>query len=135
MPDLLLKTEYRIPKTENEKMPLQLYGLKNCDTCRKAVAWLKAHGVAHQFIDYRAQPVPAEQLKAWADQIPWEKLVNRASTTWRNLPESRKSPNDDAAWLALIAEFPTLVRRPVVVAGSEVSVGFSEKRFAEAFGS
>ncbi len=115
-------------------MPLQLYGLKNCDTCKKATAWLKAHKVPHEFIDYRDHPLPPARLKSWAKTIPWEKLVNRSGPTWRNLPEARKAPADDDAWLALIAEHPALVRRPLVVADNQVSVGFSEKRFAEAFG-
>jgi Spx/MgsR family transcriptional regulator len=115
-------------------MRLQIYGLKKCGTCKKALAWLKANKVACEFIDYRENPIPPERLKAWATQVPWEKLVNRASPTWRNLDESRKDPQDDAAWLDLIAEHPTLVRRPVVVSGVAVSVGFSEKRFSEMFG-
>lgn len=109
-----------------------IYGLKNCDTCRKARAWLDAHGVAHQFIDYRDEPVPAEVLVRWAGEVGgWEKLVNRASTTWRGLDDSRKQPADDAAWTALIAEYPALVRRPVLVRdGQPASVGFKEAVWA-----
>ncbi len=107
---------------------VKVFGLKNCDTCKKARAWLDQTGVAHEFIDYRDHPVPAATLRAWADDVGgWEKLVNRASTTWRGLAEDRKQPADAAAWTALIAEYPALVRRPVLVrAGGEVSVGFKE---------
>jgi arsenate reductase-like glutaredoxin family protein len=74
-------------------------------------------------------------LKAWADQVGgWEKLVNRTSMTWRNLPEERKTAHTDAQWTQLIAEYPALVRRPVTVTpDGEVSVGFSEKRYGERF--
>lgn len=110
-----------------------VYGLNNCDTCRKARKWLAAEGVAHQFIDYRDQPVDADTLREWAAGVGgWEKLVNRASTTWRNLPDDRKSPQGEADWLALVAAHPQLVRRPVLVTGDgAVSVGFAEKAWRE----
>jgi len=116
-------------------MSLTLYGLSKCSTCVKARDWLAARAIAHTFIDYRDQPVPAAALADWAEQLGgWEKLVNRASMTWRNLPESRKSPAADAAWLKLIAEYPALVRRPVAVdAAGTVGVGFSEKRYQARF--
>jgi Spx/MgsR family transcriptional regulator len=112
-----------------------LYGLKQCSTCLKARAWLDQHGVAHSFIDYRDDPVPAAMLKAWAGKVGgWEKLVNRTSMTWRALPEARKAASSDAEWAGLIAEYPALVRRPVTVtADGEVTVGFSEKRYGERF--
>lgn len=112
-----------------------LYGLTKCSTCVKAREWLTANGVDHQFIDYRDHPVSAATLKEWAGQLGgWEKLVNRASMTWRNLPDDRKTASTDAQWTKLIAEFPALVRRPVAVtADGEVGVGFSEKRYGERF--
>ena len=68
-----------------------VYGLDACDTCRKSRNWLKRFDIAHAFVDYRDQRVPAETLKAWAAQLGgWDKLINRASTTWRQLPEARK---------------------------------------------
>jgi Spx/MgsR family transcriptional regulator len=114
---------------------LTLYGLNKCSTCIKARDWLTAHGIAHQFVDYRDHPLPAASLVAWARQLGgWEKLVNRASMTWRNLPEESKAPADDAAWTALIAAYPALVRRPVAVAANgEVGAGFNEKRYSERF--
>jgi len=116
-------------------MTVTLYGLARCSTCLKARAWLDAHGVRHEFVDYRDHPVPPATLVQWAGQVGgWEKLVNRASMTWRNLPESLKAPAGDAQWQALIADYPALVRRPVTVAGGRVSAGFSEKRYAQQFG-
>lgn len=114
---------------------VQLYGLKKCSTCVKARAWLEEHGVAHGFTDYREQPVPPELLSAWAASLGgWEKLVNRASMTWRQLPDERKSPQSSEHWLELIAEFPALVRRPVAIdTDGKVSTGFSDKKYSEIF--
>lgn len=116
-------------------MSITLYGLAKCSTCVKARDWLAERKIAHSFVDYRDNPVPAATLKDWAAQLGgWEKLVNRASMTWRNLPESRKSPAGDAEWTALIAEYPALVRRPVAVdADGKAGVGFSEKKYQERF--
>jgi len=116
-------------------MSLTLYGLNRCSTCIKARNWLDAQRVAHTFVDYRDHPVSAATLTDWARQLGgWEKLVNRASMTWRNLPESRRVPADDAEWTALIAEYPALVRRPVAVdATGSVGVGFNDKRYRERF--
>ena len=112
-----------------------LYGLANCDTCRKARNWLDRFGMEHQFIDYREQRVAPDVLKDWAHRLGgWDKLVNRASTTWRNLPESRKAPGSDPEWTLLIKEYPALVKRPVVVAADgAVSVGFSDNSFKKRF--
>ena len=111
-----------------------VYGLPQCDTCRKARAWLDAAGVAYRFVDYRATPLPAADLQRFAAQLGWEKLVNRASTTWRQLSDERKSPATDADWLVLVGEFPALIRRPLLVReGGTAMVGFSADRYAEAF--
>ncbi len=114
---------------------VQVYGLKKCSTCVKAIKWLEQHKVAFSFTDYRDHPIAPGQLKAWAGELGgWEKLVNRASMTWRNLPDERKAPDADNQWLSLIAEYPALVRRPVALAGDgSVHVGFSEKKYGELF--
>jgi len=113
-----------------------VYGLKTCDTCRKARKWLDRFGVDYDFVDYREQPVPADTLKAWVGQLGgWEKLVNKASTTWRNLLPQRKNPGSDTEWTLLIKEHPALVRRPVVVLeDGRVSVGFKDNGFKQLFG-
>jgi len=113
-----------------------LYGLPTCDTCRKARNWMARFEVPHEFVDYRAHPVPAATLTDWARQLGgWEKLVNKSSTTWRNLLPQRKNPASDAEWLLLVKEYPALVRRPVLVtADGEVSVGFSDNAYKRRFG-
>jgi Spx/MgsR family transcriptional regulator len=113
-----------------------LYGLHNCDTSKRARNWLNRFDVEHEFIDYRIKPVPPETLKAWAQQLGgWEKLVNKSSTTWRNLLPQRKDPGSDPEWTLLIKEYPALVRRPVVVQpDGSISVGFSDNGFKKLFG-
>lgn len=115
---------------------VRVYGLTRCDTCVKARRWLQAQGISHAFIDYREAPLAPATLAAWAAQLGgWDKLVNRASPTWRNLTPAQKATQDEAGWLALIADYPTLVKRPVLVTpDGEVSVGFKEAAWAARLG-
>lgn len=115
--------------------PVRLYGLKKCSTCVKAMKWLQVQNVAHEFTDYRDEPVAPDTLQAWADELGgWEKLVNRASMTWRQLPDDRKNATTREAWLELVQAHPTLVKRPVTVtADGRVSVGYSEKKYRDLF--
>ena len=110
-----------------------VYGLSHCSTCQKACAWLAEHGIAHTFVDYRQTPVPTAILDRQAEAIGWEKLVNRASYTWRGLDELCKSPATGAEWLALVREYPALIRRPLLVADDgQMLSGFSAARYAQA---
>ncbi|NGM88878.1 Spx/MgsR family RNA polymerase-binding regulatory protein [Parapusillimonas sp. SGNA-6] len=115
--------------------PVRLYGLKNCSTCVKAMKWLQEQDVPYAFTDYRDEPVAPDTLRTWADQLGgWEKLVNRASMTWRRLPDESRAPATPEAWLALVQAHPALVRRPVMVtADGQASVGYSEKKYRELF--
>ena len=113
-----------------------LYGLRNCDTCRKAQNWLKRFGIDHAFVDYRDERQPPETLAAWKDALGgWEAMVNKSSTTWRELSPNRKAPGSDAEWKLLLKEYPQLIRRPVVVRDDgAVSQGFSDNGFKKLFG-
>ena len=113
-----------------------IYGLKNCDTCKKALNWLTRFGIPHVFVDYRDARQPAETLLAWKDAAGgWDALVNKSSTTWRQLPPNRKTPGSDAEWKLLLKEYPQLLRRPVVVLeDGTVSQGFSDNGFKKLFG-
>lgn len=117
-------------------MTVTLYGLKTCDTCKKAQNWLKRFGIAHVFVDYREQPQPPEVLLAWRDAAGgWDALVNKSSTTWRQLPPNRKTPGSDAEWKLLLREYPALIRRPVVVLDDgRIAQGFSDNGFKKLFG-
>ena len=117
-------------------MSVIIHGLPNCDTCRKARAWLDRFDVAHEFIDYRAVPTPAATLEEWARRLGgWERLVNKSGPTWRNLLPQRKNPASTPEWLLLLREYPALIRRPVVVRdGGAVSTGFSAPEFKRLFG-
>jgi len=112
---------------------ITLYGLKKCSTCIKACAWLETQKKAYKFIDYREQPIAPDLLKTWSKQLDgWEKLVNRASMTWRNLTNSDKmlGPDQDQDWVNLIARYPALIRRPLTVWHHDsVTVGFNDKKF------
>lgn len=117
-------------------MSVQLFGLDNCDTCRKARNWLTRFGIEHSFSDYRTQRIEPATLKSWATQLGgWDALINRASTTWRNLPPNRKAPGSDPEWQLLLKEYPQLIKRPVVLTSDGVvSVGFKDAAFKQRFG-
>ena len=117
-------------------MTTTIYGLKNCDTCRKALKWLDRFGIPHAFVDYRDNRQAPEVLTAWAAKAGgWDALVNKSSTTWRQLPDVRKSPGSDAEWKLLLREHPQLIRRPVVVTDDgEVTQGFTDNGFKKRFG-
>ena len=110
-----------------------LYGLPHCDTCKKARAWLSTHGIAHDFIDYRVAPLTPAQLDSASAAIGWDRLINRASTTWRQLDDDAKSATTPAQWLALATAQPTLIRRPLLVDGAHIEAGFDPVRYAAHF--
>ncbi|MEM8646233.1 MAG: Spx/MgsR family RNA polymerase-binding regulatory protein [Pseudomonadota bacterium] len=106
-------------------MSVKLYGLKNCDTCRKALKALAAAGIAHEFVDVRADGVSQDQIAAWATALGWQPLLNTKSATWRGLTDQDKADVDDAKAIALMAEHPTLMKRPVIEASGGVTVGWT----------
>ena len=109
-------------------MMITLYGIPNCDTVKKARAWLASHGVAHTFHDFKKQGVPADRLATWQQAVGWEKLLNRQGTTWRKLdPQLQAATTDAAGAQALMLAQPSVIKRPVVDWGTQVTVGFDEK--------
>ena len=108
-----------------------LYGLNNCDTCKKARNWLQRFEIEFQFVDYREHRIEPATLKQWSEQLGgWESLLNKASTTWRQLPDTRKKPGSDAEWFLLLKEYPALIKRPVLVTDDNtVSVGFTDNMY------
>jgi len=102
-----------------------LYGIKNCDTVRKARAWLEQHNIDFEFHDLREQPLDAARIQGWITELGWETVVNRRSTTWKQLdPQLRENMNEQSALDAIIAQ-PTLIKRPVLDTGSNRYVGFT----------
>src|SRR6185312_7185830 len=94
-----------------------LYGIKNCDTMKKARAWLDGHGVAYVFHDYKIDGVARDKLEAWAKQAGWETLLNRAGTTFKKLPDKDKEAITEKKALALMLAQPSMIKRPVLEAG------------------
>lgn len=111
-----------------------IYGIKTCDTVRKARAWLDAHGVPHQFHDYRASGIDEARLRRWVAVVGWEKLLNRSGTSFRALPEADKADLDEARAVALMLANPTLIKRPVVEADAALHIGFKPDDYAGLFG-
>jgi arsenate reductase len=115
---------------------LTLYGIPNCDTVKKARAWLSGRGATVVFHDFKKQGVPEAPLARWLQAAGWEKLVNRQGTTWRKLAaDVQAAVCDEASARALLLREPSVIKRPVVEwADGEITVGFSEAVFAERLG-
>jgi arsenate reductase len=112
-------------------MQLQLYGIRNCDSCRGALRWLAARSVPHAFHDLREEPPSRELLRSWLDSPHASRLLNRRSTTWRQLPDAQRGRADRDP-LPLLCAHPTLIKRPVITDGSIVlDVGFDPVRLEE----
>jgi arsenate reductase len=114
-------------------MTMILYGIPNCDTVKKARRWLDEQGVAHRFHDFRKDGLEPDRLQSWIDALGWEKLLNKAGTTFRKLPDAAKAGLDAASAKALMLEQPAMIRRPVVEAADGVSVGFSADEWQARF--
>jgi len=111
-------------------MAITISGIKNCDTMKKARAWLDGHGVAYDFHDYKTAGIGKEKLKAWSDQVGWETLLNRAGTTFRKLPDAEKEGLNEGKALALMLAQPSMIKRPVLEQGSKLLVGFKPELYA-----
>ncbi len=110
-----------------------IHGIRNCDTMKKALAWLDAHGVAYRFHDYKAAGLDRAMLDRWLGQVGWETLLNRAGTTFRKLPEEQKQDLDRDKAVALMLAQPSVVKRPVLETDGKVTVGFSNAAYAKLF--
>ncbi|WP_375421856.1 ArsC family reductase [uncultured Sphingomonas sp.] len=111
-----------------------MYGIRNCDTIKKARAWLDAAGVDYAFHDYRIAGVDRAALERWVDRLGWTVLLNRAGTTFRKLPEAEKTDLDRDRAVALMLAHPSTIKRPVLERGDTLLVGFSPGRYAADLG-
>jgi arsenate reductase len=103
---------------------ITIYGIKNCDTMKKARLWLDSHGVAYSFHDYKAEGIERERLVRWAKQVGWETLLNRAGTTFRKLDDADKERLSETKAIALMLAQPSMIKRPVLDIGGKLLVGF-----------
>lgn len=115
-------------------MAVTLYGIANCDTVKKARTWLDTHEVTFAFHDYKKVGVDEQALDGWIAQVGWEPLLNRAGTTFRKLPDADKADIDAGKARGLMIAHPSMIKRPVLVDGDRVEVGFKPERYAALFG-
>jgi arsenate reductase len=103
---------------------LRIYGIKNCDTMKKAFSWLDTHGVAYEFVDYKKTGVAASLLPDWNRRAGWKTLLNTRGLMWKKLSDEQRTDVDEAKALTLMAEYPSLIKRPVADSGKSLLVGF-----------
>jgi arsenate reductase len=115
-------------------MTTTLYGIRNCDTMKKAWTWLDQHGVPYAFHDYKKAGIDRAKLEAWVSEVGWEPLLNRAGATFRALPEADKSNLDAAKAVGLMLAQPSMIKRPVLEAGGKLLVGFKPEVYAKEVG-
>ena len=111
-------------------MKTVIYGIKNCDTMKKARTWLEKHRVAHEFHDYKVSGIERAKLVEWVKSAGWETVLNRAGTTFRKLPDEVKANLTEARAIALMLEQPSMIKRPVLERGKTLLVGFSPEKYA-----
>lgn len=110
---------------------ITVYGIKNCDTMKKAFAWLNEHNIAYRFHDYKKDGITAERVKAWVKELGWENLVNKRGTTWRGLADNVKNSLEEASAITLMCEKPSVIKRPLVDTGHKRFCGFSASEFEQ----
>jgi arsenate reductase len=112
-------------------LSITIFGIKNCDTMKKARAWLDKNGVAYAFHDYKTQGIARERLERWEKRVGWEALLNRAGTTFRKLPDKDKSDLDMKKAIALMLAQPSMIKRPVLeLGGGKLLVGYSPELYS-----
>jgi len=111
-----------------------IYGIKACDTMKKARDWLDGHGVAYGFHDYKSAGIDRVTLEGWAGRVGWEVLLNRAGTTFRKLPDADKTGLDQVKAIDLMLAQPSMIKRPVLDLGGELLVGFKHEAYAAKLG-
>jgi arsenate reductase len=113
--------------------PITIYGIKNCDTMKKARAWLDKHGVDYAFHDYKSAGIEREKLEKWSKKVGWEALINRAGTTFKKLPDKDKEALTEKKALALMLKQPSMIKRPVLeFPGGKLLFGFKSEQYEEA---
>jgi Spx/MgsR family transcriptional regulator len=115
-------------------MTVTIYGIKNCDTMKKARAWLEGHGVDYGFHDYKAEGIDRAHLERWIGEAGWETVLNRAGTTFRKLPDAERIDLDGEKAIALMLAQPSMIKRPVLEADGKLLVGFRPEIYGDLLG-
>ena len=115
-------------------MTITIYGIKACDTMKKARTWLDEHGVAYDFHDYKALGIERARLERWVGEVGWETVLNRSGTTFRKLPDADKNGLDAEKAIGLMIAQPSMIKRPVLDLGDRLLVGFKPDLYQAAFG-
>jgi arsenate reductase len=110
-----------------------IYGIKNCDTMKKARAWLEGHKITYQFHDYKAEGIDKATLEGWAKKVGWEILLNRAGTTFKKLPDADKQGLTEKKAIALMLTQPSMIKRPVLETKGKLTVGFKPEDYTKLF--
>jgi arsenate reductase (glutaredoxin) len=119
-------------ESRSEAPMVTIYGIKNCDTMKKARGWLDAKGVATEFHDYKAAGIDRARLEGWVGEVGWETLLNRAGTTFKKLPDTAKEGIDRDRAIALMLDQPSMIKRPVLDTGKGLIVGFKPEIYEKA---
>lgn len=114
-------------------MSVTIYGIKNCDTMKKAFVWLESHGIAYTFHDYRVSGIDETRVAGWCAAAGWEKVLNKSSRTFRALPEASEALTEARAIELMVSE-PTMIKRPVLDTGNGIEVDFKADRYSSIFG-
>ena len=112
---------------------IKVFGIKNCDTMKKAMNWLSDHGIAYEFIDYKKAGVAESHLAEWNRRAGWKTLLNTRGLMWKKLSETERAKVDEAKALALMATYPALIKRPVLDTGKKLLVGFAPEIYESEF--
>ena len=112
----------------------KLYGIPNCDTIKKARAWLAEHGIDYEFHDYKKLGIDENMLRAWIGELGWKPLLNTRGMMWRKVPQDIKDNIDEVSAVALMLETPSIIKRPVLDTGKRRHVGFKPDQYAQIFG-
>lgn len=110
---------------------IHIYGIKNCDTMKKAMKWLESQNLEYRFHDYRKDGVPVEHLQRWIAELGWETVINQRGTTWRKLPQTEKDHMDAVTAVTAAEQHPALIKRPIVESGKILLAGFNAEQWEQ----
>ena len=117
--------------TQSSMSKVILFGIKNCDTMKKAFNWLSENGVDYEFTDYKKAGVAAAHLADWSQRAGWETLLNKRGLTWKKLTDAERTDVNEAKAIELMAQYPSLIKRPVLDTGRQLIIGFTPENYAE----